>query len=246
MDALNAHLGYFSFPQLRALARVLAAAERQGNNLLHKTDVTSAFNTMCLSPEAALLQMFQFGDWVIIPLVAGFGWSAAPAYYNVIAGAIHWAHNGGVSDTQLDEWSATQGRDPPATRTTAREDQSMTYVDDSCGHSSTISVDGDMGGIQTVISQLLGAAAFNVKKTEGPVEVMTIIGWECDLRCYTNKLGAKGRCKMYYWVYRGLNPDKHIVGSTSPQIVDLFNIKEIAVVGLRPHEICRNVKTNSP
>jgi hypothetical protein len=35
--------------------------------------VRTAFNNMRLSPQTALLQIFQFGDLVIIPLVAGFG-----------------------------------------------------------------------------------------------------------------------------------------------------------------------------
>jgi hypothetical protein len=209
MEALHAHLGDFKLPQLRALARMLEKARKRGNKLLHKTDVSSAFNTMLLSPAAALLQTFQFGDLVIIPLVAGFGWSAAPAYYNVVAGAIHWAHNGGVSPIQLDQWTVAQGREPQP-RPPDHTDRSITYVDDSCGHSSTVSVDNDMGDIQTVISQLLGPAAYNKKKTEGPLSVMTMIGWQCNLLVYTIQPGCKGQCKMYYWVFRGLDPDKHM------------------------------------
>jgi len=164
---------------------------------------------MLLSPAAALLQIFQFGDLLVIPLVAGFGWNAAPAYYNVIAGVIHWAHNGGISLTQLDAWTITQGRTPQP-RPLDHRGRSITYVDDSCGHSSTVSVDSDMGDIQTVISQLLGPAAYNKKKTEGPLPVMTIIGWKCDLRVYTIQPGSKGQCKMYYWVFRGLDPAVHM------------------------------------
>ena len=209
IDALTSHLGEFKLPQLRALARMLEKARKCGHKLLHKTDVSSAFNTMLLSPAAALLQIFQFGDLLVIPLVAGFGWNAAPAYYNVIAGAIHWAHNGGISPTQLDTWTITQGRTPHP-RPRDHTGRSITYVDDSCGHSSTVSVDSDMGDIQTVISQLLGPAAYNKKKTEGPLPVMTIIGWKCDLRVYTIQPGSKGQCKMYYWVFRGLDPAVHM------------------------------------
>ena len=210
MEALTAHLGSFQLPQLRELARMLAAAEAQGHNLLHKTDVTSAFNCMLLSPEAALLQTVCVGDFILIPLVAGFGWSAAPAYYNVIADAIHWAHNGGVSDAQLDEWTIEQGR-TPAQRAATRTNRSITYVDDSCGHSSTVSVDADMGDLQTVICQLLGAAAYNLKKTEGPSSTMTIIGWRCDMHAYTIRPSDKGQCKMYFWVFRGLQTTQHIL-----------------------------------
>jgi hypothetical protein len=58
MVALTAHLGDFKLPQLHTLAKLLAKAEAQGNKMLHKTYVTSAFNNMFLSPETALLQMF--------------------------------------------------------------------------------------------------------------------------------------------------------------------------------------------
>lgn len=203
MEALSNYLGDFSLPQLRTLARMLAAAEHQNNTLVHKTDVTAAFNNMRLSPAAALLQTFQVGDLVIIPLVAGFGWCAAPAYYNVIADAIDWAHNGGLSDAQLDSWTIEQGHSVSA-RNPVKKDRSMTYVDDSCGQSSTLSVVGDMGDLRTIISALLGSQAYNIKKTEGPATVITIIGWECDLVHYTIRPSRKGQCKMYYWLFRGL------------------------------------------
>ena len=204
MEALNAALGDFKLPQLKTLARMLAAAQRQGNTLVHKTDVTSAFNNMLLSPQAALLQTFLVGDLVIIPLVAGFGWSGAPAYYNVIAGAINWAHNGGIKDDPLDTWAHDQGS-TPAVRNPNKLYRSMTYVDDTCGQSSTVTASGDMADLRTIICQLLGTAAYNVRKTEGPDEVITIIGWECDLRRYTIRPGAKGQCKLYYWAFRGLS-----------------------------------------
>ena len=209
MEALTAELGVFELPQLRALSRMLATAQTQGHELLHKTDVTSAFNCMLLSPAAALSQAFQVGDLIIIPLVAGFGWCAAPAYYNVIADAIHWAHNGGVSDATLDEWTQAQGR-TPTPRSTGRANRSITYVDDSCGHSCTLSVHADMGDLQTVICHLLSPPAYNLKKTEGPERRMTMIGWECNTHRYTVRPGAKGRCKMYYWTFRGLQPDRYL------------------------------------
>jgi hypothetical protein len=54
----------------------------------------------------------------------------------------------------------------------------MTYVDDSCGQSSTITVDGDMGDLHVIIDHLLCPAAYNLRKTEGPELLITIIGWE--------------------------------------------------------------------
>jgi hypothetical protein len=211
LEALTAYLGVFRLPQLRALAGLLSQAERTGQSLVHKTDVTAAFNNMWLSPAAALLQMIQIGDYVLIPLVAGFGWSAAPAYYNVIADAINWAHNGNVPAAVLDDWARVQDREPPGRPpdkdNTAR---SLTYVDDSFGNSSTVSVASDMGDLETIITRLLGPEAYNVKKTEGPADLMTIIGWECDMVSHTIRPGAKGRCKMYYWVFRGLDPDKFL------------------------------------
>ena len=66
MEALTAYLGVFKLPQLKTLACMLAAAEEQGNTLVHKTDVSSAFNNMLLSPEAALLQTFLVGDLEVI------------------------------------------------------------------------------------------------------------------------------------------------------------------------------------
>jgi hypothetical protein len=207
MDAISAYLGEFKLPQLRTLSRMLAAAERQGNTLLHKTDVTSAFNNMFLSPAAALLQTFLVGDMAIIPLVAGFGWCAAPAFYNVIAGAIDWAHNGGVSDNCLDAWTLTTDSRSVTPRNSDKFYRSLTYVDDSCGQSSILTVTGDMRDLQVIITRLLGPLAYNVKKTEGPAHAITIIGWACDLCRYTICPSVKGQCKLYYWVFRGLEKD---------------------------------------
>lgn len=209
MLAITAYLGDFQLPQLRSLAQLLVTAQRVGDTLLHKTDVTAAFNTMLLSPEAALLQTFRVGPWVIIPLVAGFGWCASPAYYNVIASAITWAHNGGLSTHQLDTWTRCQGR-LPSTRNSMITDRSLTYVDDSFGRSSTVSASGDMQDFHTIIEHLLGPGAYNVTKTEGPLPALTIIGWLSDVSNYTIQPSTKGQCKLYYWIFRGLRRDKSI------------------------------------
>jgi hypothetical protein len=62
-----------------------------------------------------------------------------------------------------------------------------------------------MGDIETVITQILGAAAFNVKKTEVPVEVAENVTSGATPSCPEPKAS-----KMYYGVYRGLGPNKHM------------------------------------
>jgi hypothetical protein len=203
MEAVNLALGEFKLPQLRSLATMLRHAEHQGNQLMHKTDVSSAFNNMLLSPTTALLHVCQFGDLVVVPLVAGFGWCATPAHYNVVAGAVDWVHNGGVCDKVLDQWSREQDR-PPPTRAVNKQLRSITYIDDSCGQSHILTAAGDMNDLQTVICRLMGPSAYNRKKTEGPSDIITIIGWLCNLQHYTIAPSKRGVCKMFYWIFRGL------------------------------------------
>ena len=74
--------------------------------MFYKTDVSGAFNTMKLSPEEAMLQTVQVGEWIFIPLVSMFGWCATPAYYNVVSGAI----DRGIKRDALDSWTFLQGK----------------------------------------------------------------------------------------------------------------------------------------
>jgi hypothetical protein len=60
-----------------------------------------------------------------------------------------------------------------------------------------------MGDVETIIKQLLGAEAVNAKKTEGPAQVLTIIGWECNMHRYAIAPSMKGLKKMFYWVFKG-------------------------------------------
>jgi hypothetical protein len=248
MSAITEFLGPYNLPTLKTLAQMMCTAQAQGNTLLHKTDVVAAFNEMPLSVEAALLQACQYGDLVVFPLVAGFGWTAAPAYYNIIAGAIDWAHNGGISDHQLDLWTRTQGR-LVFPRNPLKVDRSFTYVDDSCAQSSTDSASGDMSDLQTIITQLLRPGAYNHKKTEGPAAVMTNIGWECTTPDYSIRPSAKGRAKMYYWVFRGLQVTQSIslsdlqraVGtlrwySTVVPLASTFELQRVLTTGQRRHD----------
>ena len=210
MDGLQDFLGDFHLPQLSALARMLVAAEREGNTQLYKTDVTSAFNTMMLHPEAALLQTFQVGELVVVPLVAGFGWCAAPAYYNVIAGAIDWAHNGGLPHTVLNTWAAEQNENQAPTRSPRLHHRSMTYVDDSGGQSGVYYAMGDMQDLRVILRHLLSHEAYNEDKTTGPKPIMVMIGWTCETETYTIQPGPKGICKLLYWVFRGLIHQEYI------------------------------------
>ena len=54
------------------------------------------------------MQLLQLGEFILVLLVSMCGCSATPAYYNVIAGAISWAHNGGVAKEIIESWAAVQ------------------------------------------------------------------------------------------------------------------------------------------
>lgn len=92
MDAMTAYLGPHTMPKLQDVARMVHRAHHRPEGVLHKMDVSQAFNNMLLAPATALLQAFQVEEYVVIPVVSGFGTCGAPAHYNLIAGAIHWAH----------------------------------------------------------------------------------------------------------------------------------------------------------
>jgi hypothetical protein len=138
-----------------------------------------------------------------------FGWSATPAYYNVISGAISWAHNGGVSHRVLDMWAKEQGV-VQNTLHTAQHNvrRSMTYVDDSFGSSTVFSVFKDMTDIKTIITKLLGKHAVNEKKTEGPAEILTLMGWECNMSTQRMRPSESGRKKIIWWLFRGVKLDQ--------------------------------------
>jgi len=56
-----------------------------------------------------MLHAFQVEEYVVVPVVSGFVWAGAPAHYNLIAGAIDWGHNGGISAAQLEQWNTAMG-----------------------------------------------------------------------------------------------------------------------------------------
>ena len=207
MAEVSNTLQEFRMPNCATLAGLLNEAFEIQDNLLYKTDVSGAFNTMKLSPEAALLQTVQVGEWILIPLVSMFGWNATPAYYNVISGAIDWAHNGGIKRDTLNSWAVLQGKKVEISNTVNRK-RSMTYVDDSAGAASSLTVKGDMLDIEAIIVKLLGPSAVNVNKTEGPAEHLTIIGWDCNMLTGNMKPSEAALKKMFWWLFRGVSVDE--------------------------------------
>jgi hypothetical protein len=213
MEQVLGLTGEFNLPTLQVLARLLFVAAEAGSSLVYKTDVSSAFTTMRLSVEASMLQALQFGDFILMPLVSQFGWAATPAYYNVIAGAIGWAHNGGIDKAVLQRWLVEQqeaaGQEVglsslPDIAADQVETRSLTYVDDTFGPSTIESAVTDMTDIRTIIVKLLGSEAENVKKREGPSVRLTLMGWECDMSTLRMKPSETGRKKIIWWLFRGV------------------------------------------
>jgi hypothetical protein len=214
MEEVLRLLGEFHLPNMQDLASLLYAAAAEGCSVVYKTDVSSAFTTMRLSVEASMLQAVQFGDFVLIPLVSQFGWAATPAYYNVVAGAFSWAHNGGIPQAVLQTWAEEQeieakskAYQPSHLPGGHLESRSLTYVNDTFGPSTTESAAGDMSDIRTIIVKLLGKEAENVKKREGPASMLTLMGWECDMSTMRMKPSETGRKKIIWWLFRGVTLD---------------------------------------
>jgi hypothetical protein len=158
-----------------------------------------------LSPDAALSQAVQFGEYILIPLVSMFGWSATPAYYNIVSGAIDWAHNGGIPDSVLDKWATQQGEKILYKGVgISSTDRSLTYVDDTFGPCTDESAPQDMRDICVIIRKLLGKDAVNVKKTEGPHMQLQIIGWRCDMVSESMKPSIAGIKKIIWWLFKGV------------------------------------------
>jgi hypothetical protein len=213
-------LGDFTLPNIRYLAGMLQRARRTGRRLLYKSDVSSAFLRLRLAPETAMLHAVQVGNFVLIPLVMMFGWVAAPIFYAVVSGCVNWAHNGarddngewvpGLTATQLDRWRVQQGS-LPAERPPDQQmvDRSMTYVDDTAGPSSYTAIESDMADVETIIRQLMGADAINVKKTEGPLPELTITGWSCNMITGMMQPSEKALRKIFWWLFRGTTAGKN-------------------------------------
>lgn len=187
--------------------------QRQGG-VIHKTDVSQAFNNMLLHPDTALLQAFQVNNHVIIPVVSDFGWAGAPAHYNIIAEAIHWAHNGGVTIAQLDKWTLEQKEEVVPLPSNQVEwqikDRSITYVDDSIAQSSAQSEKRDQADLKTIIKALMGETAYNKDKTTEPDRDTIALGWHCQINNATIRPSPRGMAKIYYWIFRGWNLNTYL------------------------------------
>ena len=85
-----------------------------------------------------------------------------------------------------------------AIRQQAMESQSvsMTYVDDTFGPTSVNNASKDMNDVCVIIRQLLGKNAVNEKRTEGPLPVLQIIGWDCDMLRGSMKPSVTGLKKL--------------------------------------------------
>ena len=211
MEAMLTYLGEHTMPKLQDVARMVYRAHHRPSGVLHKTDVSQAFNNMLLDTTTAFLQAFQVEDYVVIPVVSGFGWAGAPAHYNIIAGAIHWGHNGGISVLQIELWNTALGWSNvvrPDDMEWQQTDRSITYVDDSIGQASILSCERDMADLKTLAVRLMGKPAYNAEKTEGPSTNINVLGWQCDVPTGTVRPSKKGMCKIHYWIFRGLKNDR--------------------------------------
>ena len=206
MQEVTELLGQFSNPNLQSVAEMLNIAGHSGDSFLFKTDVSGAFSTMKLSPEAALSQSIQFGDYILIPLVSLFGWSATPAYYNIVSKAIDWAQNGGVSVSIFSGWCMQQNVEiiPSIQSQSMAVTKSLTYVDDTFGPCSLETAAKVMSDVFVIIRQLLGPDSVNNKKTEGPSSELQLIGWRCDMVSRTMSPSVNGIKKMIWWLFRGV------------------------------------------
>lgn len=183
--------------------------------LMYKTDVSGAFGRHKLSAAAALLQSVELDEYVVVMLNGCFGWAAAPKCYSTVSDAITWAHNGGVPSWVAEEWADAQRASDASEAAPVYADRvvkaqvvgrvkSVTYVDDTAGSSSQRSVEGDMRQLIAIVRKLLGMTAINTAKTEGPSELLTIIGWYFDTQRMTVSPGDKGLQKMCVGLFRRL------------------------------------------
>ena len=221
LEELYERDGDLVLPGLKQFAGMVHSSVTNHNaKVMYKLDVSGAFGRFRYSPEAALLQAVEVGDYVVIMLNGCFGWTAAPKCYSIVSDAIAWAHNGGIHSDVCAGWADAQsaseatGGAPlyaPASvvpLSSKSSDvgrlRSVTYVDDSVGASSNKSVVSDMSVLIAIVKKLLGMLAINDSKTEGPSRQLTAIGWYFDLQRMTVRPGDKGIQKMCVWLFRRL------------------------------------------
>jgi hypothetical protein len=211
LEAIYEEVGHLKLPSLPDLAHLVVEARARGDVYLSKFDVSSAFNKYKLHWSLVGLLACEVDDYFVLPLVGIFGWSACPAYYDVISKAVEWALQGGISAPTLDQWRVQLSL-PPISRQPEWLDpvrlqlRSLTYVDDTTIFSSNASIGMDHADVITIIKFLMGVAAVNEDKTEGPSLQLESLGWHVDMSTGSISPSLKGLCKLCYFVLRVVPP----------------------------------------
>jgi hypothetical protein len=209
LEAIYEDVGHLELPSLPDLAHLVVEAHARGDYHLSKFDVSSAFNKYKLHWSLVGLLAYEVDDYFVLPLVGIFGWSACPAYYDLISKAVDWALCGGISAVTMDQWRE-QLLLPPIVRLPAWLDptrlrsRSLTYVDDTTIFSSYASVVMDQADVITIIKFLMGNSAVNEDKTEDPNLQMEVIGYHVDMATASISPSLKGLCKMCYFLLRAV------------------------------------------
>ena len=211
LEAIYEDVGILSLPSVRDVASNAVAAISRGDNLIAKYDISSAFTQFKLSWKAAALQAIDLDDLIFIPLVGMFGWTASPAYYDLISKAVDWAHCGGIPVSILDDMARDQNkvpvlRSPEWISPSRLQKRSITYVDDTALFCNSATAGMDAQDFEVIACCLLGPNAINPKKTEGPAPCMEVIGWAINMDLGIIGPSNKGICKMLYYVFRLLRP----------------------------------------
>jgi hypothetical protein len=181
-------------------------ARRKNERVLSKYDVEAAFHRFMLYWLACLLCAIEIDGYYVIPLVGMFGWGPCPSHYNTISKTVEWAHRGGLSTETLDAMRIELELPPierrPEWCTSERlSRRSSTYVDDSALFSSAETFLMDAADLITIVCWLLGRGAIKEEKSEGPAEVLDVIGWTVDMSRGTLAPSHKGICKLFYYLY---------------------------------------------
>lgn len=211
LEAIYSDVGRLELPSLPDLAHLVVEAKARGDVYLSKFDVSSAFNKYKLHWSLVGLLACEVEDFFVLPLVGIFGWSACPAYYDLISKAVDWALQGGIPDAVLDQWRVQLAL-PPVVRQpewllpSRLKLRCCTYVDDTTVFSSYGSIAMDHADVVTIIKFLMCDSAVNEDKTEGPSLQLESIGWRVDMVSASISPSLKGICKLCYFVLRAVPP----------------------------------------
>jgi hypothetical protein len=206
MEAVYAELGELTLPTLAEFTELVTRARSRHHRILSKFDVEAAFHRFKLHWSLAILLAIDLDELILIPLVGVFGWNASPSFYNVISKTISWAHNGGLSPSEIDALSICQGEIPVHREEEWCEplrlaERSSTYVDDSSLLSSEETFLMDSSDLKVIAKHLLGKTAIKDEKTEGPYHCLDVMGWSTDMEKGTVAPSHKGICKMLCYIF---------------------------------------------